>query len=64
MKAKEEELRKAQAEVTQLEGELIKSHDAAAVEALELKAKLKATEGQAKKKLQFLQFQNSRPQMR
>ena len=44
MKAKEEELRKAQAEVTQLERELTKSHDAAAVEALELKAKLEAAE--------------------
>ena len=44
MKAKEEELRKAQAEVTQLEGELTKSRDAAAVEALELKAKLEAAE--------------------
>ena len=44
--AKEEELRKAQAEVTRLEGELIKSHDAA--EASALKAKLEATEDQAR----------------
>ena len=44
MKANEEELRKAQAEVTWLEGELTKSRNATATEALELKAKLEATE--------------------
>ena len=45
MKAKEDELRKAQAKVMRLEGKLIKSHDAA-VTTSELKAKLEATEDQ------------------
>ena len=47
MKAKEE-LRKAQAEVTQLKGKRTKSCNAAAIEASELKAKLGATEDQAR----------------
>ena len=47
MKAKEE-LRKAQAEVTQLKGECTKSCNAAAIEASELKAKLGAAKDQAR----------------
>ena len=48
LKAKEEELRKVQAIVTWLEGEFIKSHDAAATKASESKAKLEAAKDQAR----------------
>ena len=48
MKTKEEELRKVQGKITWRDGELIKSHDAAIVEASKWKAKLEAAEDQAR----------------
>ena len=61
MKAKDEELRKAQAMVMRLKGKLIKSRDAAVTEASELKAKLEATEDQERIATAFavLEFQAS-----